>query len=445
MTDLQKRLEKIALRLPEVYLPANKDYMKEWAVVACDQYTSDTEYWKSVEEITAGKPSTVNLIYPECYLNEADAEKRIKRINETMNTYLTNEILLKNEPAFYLVERQTISGSVRYGLIAALDLEAYDYSKGSKSLIRATEGTIEDRIPPRKRIRIDAPLELPHILVLIDDPKKTVIEPLVNKKDTFNTMYDFDLMKEGGHIRGYKIDDYNTINSIAEALEKLADEDNFMKKYGSRDVLLYAMGDGNHSLATAKAVWEEIKKNSYSDSDLMNHPARWALVEIENIHDKGIVFEPIHRVLFNCTPETFFAELTESGEYVFEEKKNLSEVLNALEDQAGSHKIGYCDVNSLGIIKISDPSATIPAGSIQKIIDHLLVSQNEITVDYIHGKDETYKLGKQKGNIGIFLPSISKNTFFRTIVKDRTFPRKTFSMGEANEKRYYIECRKIIR
>ncbi len=446
MTNLEKRLDKLGIRMPEVYLPADSGKMQDWAVVACDQYTSDTGYWEDVQKIVGDSPSTLNLIYPECYLGEDNPENRIKKINETMESYLEKEILKRYAPAFYLVKRQNgKGGDYRWGLVAALDLEKYDYSKDSKSLIRATEGTIEDRIPPRKRIRIDASLELPHILVLIDDPDRTVIEPLAAKTSELQEIYNFELMKNGGHIEGYRIDDPETVASIAAALEKLADIDAFKNKYGSTDLLLYAMGDGNHSLATAKSVWEEIKKTNSSDPDLMNHPARWALVELENIHDEGIVFEPIHRVIFNCSRERFFNELKKYSSCRIREKSSLQEVTASLENQKPYQKIGYCDESVLGTIDIESPAATITAGSIQRVIDSILTEDKNASVDYIHGEEETGKLGRQKGNIGIFLPAIDKHSFFQTIVKDKTFPRKTFSMGEANEKRYYIECRKIVR
>ncbi len=444
MAELEERLKEIALKLPEIYLPSNKNEMEKWAVVACDQYSSNKEYWHDVEKITEGSPSTLNLIFPECYLDEPDAEKRIREIKRTMTEYLEKGILTKNDPSFFLVERKTASGSVRHGLIAALDLEAYDYSKGSKSLIRATEGTIEERIPPRKKIREGAPLELPHILVLIDDPHKTVIEPLITRKNSFESMYDFDLMKNGGHIRGFRVDRREDIESIVSGFEKLADRETFKKQYGSTDVLLYAMGDGNHSLATAKAVWEEIKAAATSTSEIMNHPSRWALVEIENIHDEGIVFEPIHRVLFHCTSELFFRTLKELENITYKEVPSLNEIMASLSTQASTQRIGFCDSHTTGIIEIEAPSSTIAAGSLQKVIDTLIAENNNVEVDYIHGDEETYKLGRKEGNIGLFLPAISKKTFFRTIVQDKTFPRKTFSMGEADEKRYYIECRKII-
>ena len=446
MNDLEKRLEKLGIKVPEVYLPADTGKMKEWAVVACDQYTSDIGYWEDVKRIAGDNPSTLNLIYPECYLGEEHPEERINRINDTMYRYLDEGIVKKYDPAFYLVKRQNGKrDTYRWGLIAALDLEKYDYSKDSKSLIRATEGTIEDRIPPRKKIRINAPLELPHIIVLIDDPEKTVIEPLTQKTSDFKEIYNFELMKDGGNIEGYLIDDPQTITSIIDALEGLADIEAFKEKFNSSDLLLYAMGDGNHSLATAKSVWEEIKKNNPSDPDIMNHPARWALVELENIHEDGIVFEPIHRVLFNCSRDIFFKELEKYSSCRIKAEDSPDKVISSLKSQEPHQKIGYCDESTLGTIEIESPSATITAGSIQKVIDTILAENKDVSVDYIHGKEETEKLGRQKGNIGIFLPAIDKHTFFQTIVTDKTFPRKTFSMGEANEKRYYIESRKIIR
>lgn len=443
MNNLETIFNKIALKAPEIYLPGKK-WMQNWAVVACDQYTSDTSYWKEVEEKVSKMPSTLHLIYPECYLGESHPEKRIIQINKTMEKYLNDGTLIKNEPSFFLVERKTAAGVVRHGIIAALDLEAYDYSKDSSSLIRATEGTIESRIPPRKKIREKAPLELPHIIVLIDDPEKTVIEPLISKKKEFEVMYDFDLMKNGGHLKGFKVNDSKSISSIVSSLEKLADPAYFKEKYGTDDVLLYAMGDGNHSLATAKSVWEDVKKKLSTDSGFMNHPSRWALVEIENIHDEGIIFEPIHRVLFNCKSDLFFKILKESGKFHFEKKNTLNEVITSIRNQSTSQKIGYCDKAVTGVIEIVNPVSSIAAGSLERIVEDLLKLDPEISVDYIHGDEETCNLGKKDNNIGIFLPAISKNTFFRTIVKDKTFPRKTFSMGEANEKRYYVESRKII-
>ncbi len=443
MNSIDKRLENIGIQIPRILMPGKDTDMQKWAVVACDQYTSELGYWEDAENFIGNSPSTLNLVYPECYLEEANPEERIKQINFNMSEYLKNDILIENEPAFFLVKRNTGTDVSRYGLMVALDLEAYDYSKDSTSLIRATEGTIVDRIPPRKKIRINATIELPHILVLIDDPEKLVIEPLRAMINQLEVVYDFDLMKESGHITGYKISEPLVIEGIITALEKLSDKERFKKKYSKEDVLLYAMGDGNHSLATAKATWEEIKSN-YSGTNLMKHPARWALVELENIHDKGITFEPIHRVLFNMNKDRFFSEIGNSSSYSFENYDSVDKIMTAIKNQnSNEHKIGYCDSETMGIIIIKDPTATIPAGTIQKIIDSYIINDKNAIVDYIHGEDVTEKLGTQNNNCGIFLPAVDKNDFFRTVVMDSAFPRKTFSMGEAHEKRFYVESRRI--
>lgn len=443
MNKIDKRLENIGIKIPRILMPGKNIKMDKWAVVACDQYTSELDYWEDVEKIIEKSPSTLNLIYPECYLEESNPEERIKNINLNMDNYLKEGILIENEPAFFLVKRSTGTGYPRFGLMVALDLEAYDYSKDSTSLIRATEGTIVDRIPPRKKIRINAPVELPHILVLIDDPQKMVIEPLKNKINTLEKVYDFDLMKKSGHITGFKITDTADIEQIVTGLEKLSNKENFKNKYSKDDVLLYAMGDGNHSLATAKATWEEIKSN-YTGENLMMQPARWALVELENIYDDGISFEPIHRVIFNIDKDLFFKEIEKTSTFTFENYDSIDKIMLEInENNEKEQKIGYCDSKKLGIITIKNPSATIPAGTIQKIIDKYLDNNKNSSVDYIHGEDVTLKLGIKENNSGIFLPPVDKNDFFRTVVMDSAFPRKTFSMGEAHEKRFYIESRRI--
>jgi len=443
MNDTNKRLEKIGIQIPRILMPSKDISMEKWAVVACDQYTSERDYWKDVEKNTKDSPSTLNLVFPECYLEDPNPDERIKNINQNMDKYIKEEVLVETEQAFFLVKRNTGSGKPRYGLMVALDLEAYDYTKDSTSLIRATEGTIIDRIPPRKKIRINAPLELPHILVLIDDPGKTVIEPLISQINKLEQVYDFDLMKESGHISGYKVSNTDLTEKIISALEELNNKEKFKEKYSKEDVLLYAMGDGNHSLATAKATWEEIKTNS-KNNDIMNHPARWALVELENIYDEGIIFEPIHRVLFNVNTDKFFNEIQKISSYKFKEIDSIEKIMELIRNQTGSEQsAGYCDSEKKGIITIENPSATIPAGTFQKIIDKYIINNKKSNVDYIHGKDVTLKLGSENNNCGIFLPAVDKNDFFRTVIMDSAFPRKTFSMGEAHEKRFYIESRKI--
>lgn len=441
----QEKLATIGAAAPEIMMPKPGIDMTKWAVVACDQYTSEPEYWEDVETITKGSPSTGNLIFPESYLEDDDAEDRIIRIQSAMKQYLADGILVPHEPSFFLVKRETGTSPARWGLMAALDLEAYDYSRDSTTLIRATEGTIVERIPPRKKIRIGAPLELPHIMVLIDDPGKTVIEPLVADIGNFEKIYDFDLMKSGGHLTGYKIREERYLDRIADALIELGNPDRFEEKYGNRNVLLFAMGDGNHSLATAKAVWEEIKTRESGDPDLMNHPARWALVEIENIYDSGLIFEPIHRVLFNIDPPSFLEAFKTTGTVNFVKMDSIEGIMNAIRKQDDVHRIGYVDEHNSGVLEVSGSEATIAAGTVQIVMDSYLAAKKDASVDYIHGSDVTVKLGKKRGNCGILLPALDKGDFFRTVILDGALPRKTFSMGEAHEKRFYVESRRITR
>jgi hypothetical protein len=318
--------------------------------------------------------------------------------------------------------------------MAALDLDRYSWEKGSTSLIRATEGTILSRIPPRKKIRKDAPLEIPHIMVLISDSGKTVIEPLADSTARLGKAYDFELMKNGGHLEAWVVDSEKDMEAVTAAFEKLYDA------LDPANPLLFAMGDGNHSFATAKSCWEDIKAG-LSEEERKNHPARFCLVELENIFDPGLVFEPIHRVLFNVPEEVFLEELEKNASAVKSEEVGCRNcIAREIADQ-GSQRFGYCTAGRHVVVTLENPSAAIAAGTLQKVIDALIAKG--YSVDYIHGADVTDKLGSAEGNIGLFLPAIDKGTFFDTIVKDGALPRKTFSMGEANEKRYYMEARKI--
>ncbi len=444
MFDYIKKLKSLGVKLPTILIPRETDNLKNWAVVACDQYTSDMEYWQSVEKIVQGKPSTLNLIYPECYLEEADSEQRISNINKTMQKYIDEGIFKEYEQTMFLVYRETRPGFGRWGLIVALDLDQYDYSVGSKSLIRATEGTIIDRIPPRKRIRKNAPLEFPHILVLIEDEKRSIIEPLADKKDTLEQIYSFDLMKDSGSIEAYAVNRPEDVQQVADALERLADIKDFSRRHNSDDLLLYAMGDGNHSLATAKSCWEDIKKG-LSPDDQKENPARYALVEIENIYDKGLVFEPIHRVIFNGNKDAILKELLNNCDsYRLSEVDTLENMVEQINIQDDNQYFGLVDdQKQLYVVCIKNPSAHIVAGTLQSTLDAYIHNTNTVSIDYTHGTLVTYNLGIISGNVGIFLPRIPKNDFFSSIIHDGTLPRKTFSMGEDYEKRFYIEGRRI--
>jgi uncharacterized protein (DUF1015 family) len=368
-----------------------------------------------------------------------------------MKDYLEKGIVIPQNPCFILVDRKTSHSESRKGIIIAVDLEEYDYNKGSQTLIRATEGTVIERLPPRIKIRENASLELPHVLLLIDDPSKTVIEPLSAKIDTLEKVYDFELMMNGGHIKGYKICSDKDIASITSALSVLANPDGFSSKYGVSDdkgVLLFAVGDGNHSLASAKGHWENIKK-SLSVEEIEKHPARFALAEIVNIHDEGITFEPIHRVVFNTNYTDLLDNMvsyygTGNCSYkIVSSKEEMDRNLELLRKTKGAHSIGFNTFENYGIVTINNPKHNLEVGSLQCFLDEYLTDET-VKIDYIHGEDVVTKLGSKENNIGFYLPPMSKHDLFKTVILDGVLPRKTFSMGEAEEKRFYLECRKIV-
>ena len=388
----------------DILLP-KKDFEK-WAVVACDQYTSEPEYWHKVEQIVGDDPSALHVILPEIYLS-ADNGERIAAVNAKMKEYLEGGVFDLHENAMIYVERES-NHAIRRGIVGLIDLDDYDYSKGSSALIRATEATVLERIPPRVQIRRDAPLELPHILLLIDDPQLSVIEPLSSRKDGFKPAYDFDLMQGGGHISGYFLTD-DAIKAVQEALEALtADQD---------DKLLFAVGDGNHSLATAKECYR-----------LTGDPlARYALVEVVNIHDMSIAFEPIYRVLFNVDKDDFLRSFT------------------AYTDAHGGSDTQRFEIISPGCDEqlAAKATAKLPVGTLQGYIDLYLKEHPDVRIDYIHGEDVVKKLCEEAGTLGFIFDGMGKDELFPAIVADGSLPRKTFSMGHAADKRYYIEARRI--
>jgi hypothetical protein len=437
MSNTVERLKNLGLQTADILLPKSGVDLSKWAVVACDQYTSEKSYWEQAQAYVGSDPSTLNLIFPEAYLEDAEPEKRIEAINTHMAAYMKNSLFDTFEQCFFLVHRTTNTYEKgRWGLLVLLDLEQYDYSVGSRSMIRATEGTILSRIPPRKEIRKNAPLELPHIMVLISDHEKSVIEPLAAKKNQLKQAYETTLMAGGGSLSAWVVDSDEDFAAIATALEKI------QGNLDPENPLLYAMGDGNHSLATAKSCWEDVKLTIPQDQ-WENHPARYAMVELENIYDPGLAFEPIHRVLFGINFGAFKAEVEKCASFVVIEKvPDLSTLHKLINEKSEFQRFGYRDKNGYYLFNLSQAVANIAAGTLQVVIDSLL-EQKKATVDYIHGEEVTASLGAKQGNGAIILPNVSKDTFFETIIKDSALPRKTFSMGEANEKRYYMEARKI--
>lgn len=437
-----KNIPSIGIQIPNILLPKEDTDLNKWAVIACDQFTSEPEYWQEVEQMVGNSPSTFHLILPEVYLETPDEPERIKATQQAMQQVLKQN-LFTGYQGFILVER-TVAGKTRRGLMLALDLERYDYNKGSTSLIRATEGTIVERLPPRMRIREGATLELPHILVLIDDPKKTVIEPVAEQKNRLQKIYDFELMLGSGHLTGWFVNQTELENQIVGALENLADPAAFSKKYrlpSNQEVLLFAMGDGNHSLATAKAIWEKIKSQVG-----MEHPARYALVEIENVHDDGLEFEPIHRVLFNVKDDLYAALKKFYGEnFSYAPCKNAGEMVSQVDNNDRPEQaVGVITPSGCGVLYVKNPSTNLPVGTLQAFLDTWLKEGGFEKIDYVHGEDVTVRLGSMPGNLGFYLPAMDKSDLFRTVILDGALPRKTFSMGEAKEKRFYMECRRIV-
>ena len=425
---MENKFAHLGMKPADILLPRDGD-MSRWAVVACDQFTSQPEYWAEADRIAGDAPSALRLILPESKLNDPDVDQHITAINHAMADYLARDIFKTYENSIFYIERTQSDGAVRHGLIAAVDLEQYDYTPGSGSLIRATEGTVLERIPPRVRVRKDAPVELPHVMLLVDDPRKTCIEPITEETGEMEKLYDFDLMLRGGHLKGWKLTDAQA-DRLADALTALTSTEAMAEKYDVHGVapLLFAVGDGNHSLATAKTCYEELKKVTPQEqwADL---PARYALVEIENLHDDALQFEAIHRVIFGADPAHFMEAF----------KKAYP---NAQEGKGEGHVIEVVWPGHDGFITVPDPKVQLAVGTLQSFLDGYL-KENGIEVDYIHGDEITRQLGSKPGNMGFLLPAMGKDQLFKTVIADGVLPRKTFSMGHAEDKRYYVEARKI--
>ncbi|MBQ8431885.1 MAG: DUF1015 domain-containing protein [Clostridia bacterium] len=411
----------------EILLPNfNQIDGTRWSVVACDQYTSEPAYWEAVAATVGDAPSTLSMILPEVYLSET--EKRIPRINQSMQTLL-DTLLVSHPGAMIALERTQSDGCVRLGLIGAVDLEQYDYRKGSDSLIRATEGTVLERIPPRVAVRRNAPLELPHVMLLIDDPHHTVIEPTLTDCQGEEPLYDFDLMLGGGHVRAYALNPRQQAN-VKEGLASLITPSALQECYGDPALapLLFAVGDGNHSLASAKAAYEEVKA-AIGEEPAKTHPARYALVEVVNLHDAALQFEPIYRVVFHCDPADLLTSL----------KTSLSE----LHGTAPAQTFRYITAVEEGDVTVPHPTQQLTVGTLQRFLDDYLQSHPEVEVDYIHGEDSLRSLITDGNTVGFLFDGMRKDELFRTVIYDGALPRKTFSMGHAPDKRYYLECRKI--
>ncbi len=397
-----------------ILVPACCDH-KKWSVVACDQFTSERGYWKKLEEYVGEAQSTLKLIFPEAYLEDSDKDERIVNINRTMKQYLDGGVFKTLENSFIVCKRTTASGVSRLGIVLAIDLEDYCFTHPSNAHIRSTEGVVLDRIPPRLKIRQDAPVELPHIMLLIDDRKHTVIERFWQERDSLEKVYDFDLNMGGGHLEGYRIDAQKVVDAFDKYVQSVQD------LYGTgKNDFIFAVGDGNHSLATAQAHWNRTKEG-LTEAEKAVHPARFALCEVENLHDEGIVFEPIHRFVFGAGSDFVpYMQSALSGEKEVKAfDKNGEYVLN---------------VDSVGAKAIKD---------VQGAIDAYVKGREGCSVDYIHGIDHLKEVAQNNDGVAIAMPKIAKEELFDYVLKNGTLCRKAFSMGEAEEKRYYFEAKKI--
>ncbi len=387
------------LKPANILLP-KKDFSK-WSVIACDQYTSEPEYWQETEKNVGNAPSALRIILPEVYLSDDDSEK-IKKINSTMEEYLSEDVFDRFADTLVLTVRTLKDGKKRTGIVGLIDLEDYSYEKGADTLIRATEETVVERIPPRVAIRKDAPLELPHVMLLIDDESGSVIEETLKLKADYDKLYDFSLMQNGGKIEGYKIP-YGQVEKINMALGDLANKGNG---------LLFAVGDGNHSLATAKECYK-------------NHGgSRYALVEVVNIHDTSLEFEPIYRLVFGVEPKSFIEEF----------KKTLGEGVGR------SYTLCYGETEQTVTL---NAKAKLAVADLQKFLDEYVSSHPGVKIDYIHGIENTKKLASKENCVGFLFDGMGKSDLFPAVFADGSLPRKTFSMGCADDKRFYLEARKI--
>ncbi len=427
--------KKYALSVPDILLPRDKTDLSRWAVIACDQFTQDRGYWKKAEEYAGKDPSTLSLILPEVYLEDDGRAERLNQIRTTMKEYLGKAgVFAESVHGFMYIERKTAYGRTRKGLVAAIDLDAYDWKPDSKALIRATEATIIDRIPPRMEIRRGAPIESPHIMLLVNDKNKKLVEGTGTRVNKAQPLYDTPLMLDSGSISGWSVSSEADLSYIADTVSALARTNTAT----DGNCLLFAVGDGNHSLATAKAVWDEFRKDN---DNLDTHPARFALVEIVNLYDSGLTFEPIHRVLFGTDEPTLSAYLTSHLGGTMHTASS-GEELDGIVAEKDTTRFGFVSSGKYSWLDTPDPALAV--SRLQPVLDAFIEKHPSVKIDYIHGNEEVFRLGKEVNTVSILLPPVEKDSFFTTIESNGPLPRKSFSMGEASEKRFYIECRKLF-
>jgi hypothetical protein len=480
MGEIQDRLERTGIVIPEILLPRAR--LEQWAVIACDQFTQDRAYWKKAEEIAAGSPSSLNMIIPEVFLNDEHGDEKIENIHRRMRDYLDSGVFAASRRGFVYVERDTPFNRGRKGLVAAVDLERYSWSPDARPLIRSTEGTVAERLPARMAVRRNAPVESPHILLLIDDETNSLLPELGERARKAAPCYQGELMQGSGSVSGWFLDSEDDFSFIAERLEALANR--ALTRYEvpaaqpasamqpDNQPFLFAVGDGNHSLASAKEVWEEYKKANGAD----NHPCRYALVEIENIYDTAIQFEPIHRVVFGMGFEETLNALSALPGFSSRMIGGQEELARLTRETVKGNRFGAVSAGQNRYALVETDAGGLATACLQPLLDNAVSgfatgkaaagasngkaanskaadskaanskADGALSIDYIHGEDEVFRIaqGSEKPVTGILLPPVRKAGFFETVARGGPLPRKSFSMGEACEKRFYIECRRLF-
>jgi hypothetical protein len=439
-----ERLAQLGMAAPLVSIPAKNISLDKWACIACDQYSQDRDYWQRVEDYVGDSPSTLKIILPEAYLSDDDRDKRVRKIHETMNAYAktmyddASRILLPPSRGAMFVERDTNHGT-RRGLLMACDLEKYDWHCGSKTIIRASEETVASRLPPRAAVRTGASLECPHVMLLLDDVGDLLFRLIDKISRGSPYAYDGDLMFNSGHVRGRFLNRQNDWNFLADVFEYILRKTRTVHDSG----MLFAVGDGNHSLATAKEVWERYKAEHTDEKGLEKHPARWALVEIVNLHDESLVFEPIHRLLLKAEFDAVLEELHRLPKFALREVGSLDEMRSMVTDEdAPVNRFGV--VSADRVVGVESRSGVVPTVDLEPLVSKFVSEHEGTGVDYIHGDNELLTFAKNPSNVGILLPPFRKTGFFKSIIENGPLPRKSFSMGDADEKRFYLECRQLF-
>jgi hypothetical protein len=444
MQNLHHQLADLGIAIPEILLPRPDLDLEKWAVIACDQFTQDRTYWAQVADAVGSAPSTLHLIFPEIYIEDPGRAERIRNIHKAMDAYLAGGIFSPPKKGLIYLERSTPYHPCRRGLMLTVDLEQYDWKAHARSLIRATEGTIAERLPPRMEVRRGAALESPHGILLIDDEADTLLPGLgAQAKKMSPPIYHTPL--QGGAISGWLLDKETAWAYLADGLQVLARK--AQAGYGNPEgnPFLYAVGDGNHSLASAKAIWEEYKIAHAGEPGLMAHPARWALVEVENLYDPGIGFEPIHRLMFGADLGAVLHLL--SGIPGFTSRPVAQrEELSALVGDEGALQSRLGLIAGTEFVLVEVEASGLVTDYLQPLVDAFITDTAGTSIDYIHGEADLFKSALHSGSasVGILLPPVKKSGLFKTVNRRGPLPRKSFSMGKAMEKRFYFECRRLF-